>query len=218
MQNYLTNIYRRCLYANYTHVDEDGDFCIHPEGDTLYLLFQWTHSTSDWINNFSFPAKPYKDMGVKWYCHRGFLRVWKAIEPYLKEAVSNQKYTKIVVAGYSHGAAIASLCHEYVWFNRPDLRDGGLEGYGFGCPRVFFGWYITKQLRERWKTFYPIRNANDIVTHVPPILLGFRHVNKVLCLPKVPQTKMTWFSPVNAHYPCNYLAGLSEWDRLQEDN
>ena len=86
----------------------------------------------DWKNNFDFPAKPYKDMEVNWSCHRGFLRVWKSIEPYLEEVINDMTISQIYIVGYSHGAAIASLCHEYVWYHRPDLRDNGLEGFGFG--------------------------------------------------------------------------------------
>ena len=56
------------------------------------------------------------NMKIKWRCHRGFLRVWKTIKPYI-EQIDFSKAKKIVVVGYSHGAAIATLCHEYIWFN-----------------------------------------------------------------------------------------------------
>ena len=120
---YLT----RCLNAQYEITEESGDYAIQREGDILYLCFQWSNGEEDWKNNFDFPAKPYSDMGVKWYCHRGFLRVWKAIKPYICDAVHDMSVKKIVVIGYSHGAAIATLAHEYVWYEREDLRDT-LEG------------------------------------------------------------------------------------------
>ena len=169
----------RCINANYIHVEHDGDYAIQRDGNTLYLLFQWTHGGADWENNFDFPAKPYKDMGTKWYCHRGFLRVWKCIKPYIADAVMDDSVEKVIVVGYSHGAAIATLAHEYVWFNRPDIREN-LEGYGFGCPKCYWGFKINKSVKERWENFHPIRNENDIVTHVPPSLFGFVHVNEVI--------------------------------------
>lgn len=209
----LSEIYKRCLNAKYTHTKEDGDYCLQSEGDTLYILFQWSNGRVDWANNFSFPAKPYKEMGVTWYAHRGFLRVWKQIKPFLEEEIKNPKYKKIVVVGYSHGAAIATFCHEWVWFNRPDLREHGLEGFGFGCPRVYWG-KMKKEMKDRWKHFHPIRDMNDIVTHVPPRIFGFRHVNKLIKFPKSNKTqKCHWFGPVNAHYPENYMAGAEEWDK-----
>lgn len=169
---------KRYHKTKFIRVEQDGDYAIHRDGDTLYLFFQWSNGTSDWKNNFDFPAVPYKDMGVKWRCHRGFLRVWKSIEPYIKESVLDKTVAKVVIIGYSHGAAIATLAHEYVWYNRPDLRDS-MEGYGIGCPKCYWGFSVKKSLRERWANFHPIRNENDIVTYVPPMPFGFVHVNKV---------------------------------------
>lgn len=217
MTNNLTSLFSRCLNATYAHVENDGDYAIQRSGNTLYLLFQCTDSKIDWKNNFDFPAKPYKDMGITWRCHRGFLRVWKSIEPYIEKAVEDKTVNKIFVVGYSHGAAIATLAHEYVWFHRPDLREDGLEGFGFGCPRCYFGWYMKKELKERWEHFHPIRNQNDIVTHVPPVLFGFRHVNKVTKLPNTGvESNYNKIKCVNAHYPYNYLYNIKVWDEIQE--
>lgn len=204
----LYKLYKRCLTANFTHTENDGDYAVEREGDVLYILFQETSTKTDWKNNFDFPARPYKDMDIKWRCHRGFLRVWKSIKPYLKDVIADSTVKQIYVIGYSMGAALATFCHEYVWFNRPDLRENGLEGFGFGCPRVYFG-RMKKALKERWEHFHPIRNCNDLVTHVPPAIFGFRHVNKVFKLTnKVLKQKDTKFSFINAHYPQNYLFSL----------
>lgn len=178
MQN-LLKYGRRCLSAKYTTVENNADYAIERDGNTVYLLFEWSDGKTDWKNNFDFPATPYKDMGIKWKCHRGFLKVWKSVEPYIKSIVFDPTVDKFIVVGYSHGAPIAALAHEYIWFNRPDLRDANLEGYGFGSPRCFFG-FIPKELKQRWKNFYIIRNANDIVTHVPLVIMGFRHVGKLI--------------------------------------
>lgn len=162
--------------AKWQTAEGGTDFDYLREGETLYLYFQWTEQAEDNANNFDFPATPYRDMEDKWYAHRGFLRGWKNAEPYLKDAIMDQAVKKIIIIGYSHGAALATLAHEYVWYNRPDLRDT-LEGYGFGCPRVFWG-KLTPKMQERWANFHPILNKNDIVTHVPPRLFGFKHVGQ----------------------------------------
>lgn len=207
--NELLNLYNRCLNANYAHVENDGDYALEKEGEVLYILFQCTNSSIDWRNNFDFPAVPYNDMGVKWRCHRGFLRVWESIKPYIKEAINDLSIKQIYVIGYSHGAAIATLCHEYVWFNRPDLRENGLEGFGFGCPRCYWGFRVKKELKERWRHFHPIRNLNDLVTHVPPRLFGFVHVNRIQRLKNnTLKNKHIWLNSVNAHYPDNYQYSL----------
>lgn len=210
----LLSLFRRCLKAQYTHVENSGDFAIEKDGSVLYLLFQWSNGKEDWRNNFDFAAKPYKDMEIEWKCHRGFLRVWKSIEPYVKDEIMNSAVKRIIVIGYSHGAAIATLAHEYIWFNRPDLRPKasggycGLMSYGFGCPRVFFG-KIPNELKERWLTFFPIRNINDIVTHVPPVLFGYRHVTKVVKIgEKGKLIRYSRLDCVSAHYPKNYELSL----------
>lgn len=204
----LYDLYRECLRAQFTHTENDGDFALKRDGDLLCIFFQETSTKTDWKNNFDFPATPYKDMDIKWKCHRGFLRVWKSIKPYLKDAIADRTIKQIYIVGYSMGAALATFCHEYVWFNRPDLRENGLEGFGFGCPRVYFG-RVKKALKERWKHFHPIRNCNDLVTHVPPAIFGFRHVNKVHKLSNtVIETRYTKFKCINAHYPQNYLFSL----------
>lgn len=206
----LVDLFKRCVNAPYNHVENDGDYFYEVKNNTLYLYFQCSNGKEDWKNNLDFPAKPYSDMGVKWYCHRGFLRVWKSIKPYIKEAVADPSIKSICVVGYSHGAAIATLAHEYCWFNRPDIRDN-IEGYGFGCPRCYWGFKVKKALKERWKNFYPVRNLNDLVTHVPPVIFGFRHVNKVkeLSCPEL-KTEHGHGQAIDAHYPDNYIYSLEQ--------
>lgn len=212
--NQLQRYMYMCLNARYKSTEESGDYALEREGNILYLCFKWSDGKQDWKNNFDFPVKPYKDMGIKWYCHRGFLRVWKAIEPYVSGAVHDEKVKRIVVIGYSHGAAIATLAHEYVWYEREDLRET-LVGYGFGCPRCYWG-RMRAELKERWKNFYPIRNVNDIVTFMPPSVFGFRHVNQVLKIGEKGQygfdlrqkpfsRKIPCFI---AHYPEEYMKNL----------
>ena len=181
----LIDYYYKCLNAKYIHLENDADYAYEFDNKTktLYLLFQWTYSTMDWYSNFDFFAKtvkPYKNMGITWRCHRGFYRVWKTIKEDIeaKELITDEKIQSIICIGYSHGAAIAALAHEYCWYHRPDIR-ANIIGFGFGAPRVFFGWHMKRELKERWNAFFPIRSNDDIVTHVPPVLFGFRHVNKV---------------------------------------
>lgn len=192
---------KECLAVRYTQVDNSGDYAVKQEGDTLKIFFEWSDEAEDWENNFKFfavPWKPYKDMKAPWLCHRGFLKVWKSIEPHLAQYIENPDIRRVEIVGYSHGAAIALLCYEYCVFNRPYIE---VEGVGFGCPRVFWG-VVPKSVKERFKNFKVIRNGRDIVTHVPPALFGFRHVGEVV---KIGQT-----SPVIDHFDSEYLKHLQE--------
>lgn len=205
------NIYElffTCINIPYKQVGVSTNYQTLKKGDTLYIFFQGSNGVNDWKNNFDFPIKPYKRMGkTVWFAHGGFLRAFKEVEPYLQELLLDKSYSKLVIAGYSHGAAIASLCHEYIYFNRLDLRNN-LLGFGFGCPRVFWGFKI-KEIEKRWENFTVVRNINDLVTHLPPAILGYRHVGKMLEIGK--QKKYT---PVQAHYPENILKELKIYEKV----
>lgn len=174
--------YVRCLSVDhrYKHVDNDASYLTIKEGKKLYIYFQWSDSIRDWVNNFRFlarPIRPYKDMNKGgWFCHGGFLDVWKSIEPLIADEIRDVEIEEIEIVGYSHGAAIAQLCYEYVKYHRQDVT---VTGVGFGSPRVVWG-FISKEAKKRFKGFIVVRNCRDIVTKVPPVLFGFRHISKVV--------------------------------------
>lgn len=198
----LLQLFQECVNRNYVRVENSGDYSIERDGDSLYIYLECSNGTEDWKNNFNFPAKPYKRMGgTVWFAHRGFLKVWKSVEKHIEPYVKDLTVKNITVVGYSHGAALAVFCHEYVWYNRPDLRDN-LLGYGFGCPRVFWG-IKSKQVKQRWERFTVVRNIDDIVTHVPPFLFGFSHVGSMI---EVGQKGKC--NSVDAHRPENIIAEL----------
>lgn len=172
--------FNRCceLEEKYIHTDNDGSYFVEKNGDTLDVYFEWSNGLIDWLHNFYFPAKPYRDMKNLWFCHRGFLKVWKSIEPHIICDLMDPDIKTINIVGYSHGAAIAQLCYEYVKFYRPDIS---VSGIGFGAPRVFWG-FARKAVRERFKGFVVVRNGCDIVTHLPPVFFGFRHICDVVKL------------------------------------
>lgn len=194
----MLNKFRECMKAQYMHTECDGSYHVHREGSKLFIYFQMSNGATDWRNNFNFPAKPYRDMKDRWFCHRGFLKVWKSIEPKIKNDILNPQVIEIEIVGYSHGGAIAQLCYEYVKFNRPEII---VSGYGFGSPRVLWG-FAKKAVRERFKGFVVIRNGHDIVTHMPPVIFGFRHIGEV--------HKIGYVSAgcVRDHTPGEYLESL----------
>ncbi len=206
----LDQLFRRCLEKSYTHVENDGDYACERRGNTLYVYLQCSNGGTDWKNNFDFPAKPYRRMGhTVWRAHRGFARVWKSVEPHLEKAIKDVTLDAIVTVGYSHGAALAVFCHEYVWYHRPDLRER-IEGYGFGCPRVLWG-LSSPSLLLRWERFLVVRNLNDLVTHVPPVWLGYRHVGELLEIGE--QGK---YSTIDAHRPENILRELCLYEESKK--
>lgn len=201
----LLELFIRTLEGSYTQLKENAaSYRTEQRDGTLFLFFEKSNGAVDWRNNFDFPAKPYREMEDVWFVHRGFLRVFKSIEPHIAPLISDVNVQEIVISGYSHGAALALLCHEYCVYHRPDIKEK-IRGYGFGCPRVLWG-CLNDRLKERFKNFRVIRNGNDLVTHLPPVLFGFRHVGKKICI-----GKGAWYGPIDAHRPGNYLYELKHY-------
>ena len=199
----LLKLFEECLQTEYRETDAGGSWAYRKAGAELFIWFEHSHGIQDWISNLQFGAIPYREMSPEWKCHAGFLRVWKSLKPYITELIADPSIKAVRIVGYSHGAALAVLCHEYIWYHRPDLR-ANLFGYGFGCPRVLFG-CVPPELAIRWDHFFVIRNIDDIVTHLPPRSLGFCHVGNLVTIGKVGK-----YSPIDAHRPESYLAELSE--------
>ena len=151
------------------------------------------------------PVVPYKDMFKKWRVHGGFLKVWKSmqndIEDYVAEILNNHpEIKKIVLIGYSHGASLAVLATEDMEYLYGDKYE--ISGFGFGTPRVLWG-IVPKEVKHRLRNFTSIRNIPDIVTHVPPMIFGFRNAGTLV---KIGEKKK--YSPVDAHRPKSYIAEL----------
>lgn len=200
---YLYPLFWECLHIPYSAAGCCANYAVRRERDTLYIFFEKSNGAVDWKSNLDFPAVAYpRSDGSVWYAHRGFLAVWRKIEPMLAASIADATVRAATVTGYSHGGAIALLCHEYIWYHRPDLR-ARLFGYGFGCPRVFWG-KKNGELLKRFEQFTVIRNLDDIVTHLPPFLLGYSHVGKLLTVGKRGK-----YSPIDAHKAENILTELA---------
>lgn len=199
----LYELFKRCLNIPYYQTGKSANYAFERTRTALNIFFEGSDGDNDWRINLDFPAKAYKRMGkTVWFAHRGFLDTWKEIEKKVGDDINDKRITEITVTGYSHGAAIALLCHEYVWYNRPDIRTG-LRGYGFGCPRVIWG----KIPDNRWETFTVIRNIDDAVTHLPPAALGYTHVGEMLEIGKKGR-----YTPIDAHRAENILKELKIYE------
>ena len=201
----LYRLFLRCLNIPYTHVENSGDLAAERIGDHLYIYLECSDGGEDWRNNLDFVSVPYKNMEGNWRAHGGFVRVWRSIEPYLSEMIKDERYKRITVVGYSHGAALAVLCHEYIHYHRPDIRDR-LFGYGFGCPRVICT-RKSESIREIWQNFTVVRNINDVVTHLPPRIFGFIHVGNMLEIGERGK-----YSGIDAHRPESYINELKLYE------
>jgi len=223
LQLKLSNLFYNCAHTvKYKTVGHDVNYAFVEERDILYIYFQGSESVTDWIRNFLFGKRPYKDMAIPYRVHRGFLAAWKEVEDIVIEKIQEKRkkrfynsfedsyyfkqvyrWKKIIVVGYSHGGALAAFCHECVWFWRPDLREDGLVGYGFEAPRMYAEYRVKPELRERWKTFTVIRTNNDLVTHCPPAIFKYHHVGHILKVKGDTSLVKKWYIPkcIKSHFP-----------------
>ncbi len=213
----LLELFQKCdrdvQYEETTH--NEVNYAFEEENDTLYIYFEPSSSKLDWKHNFMFRKRPYKDMKIPYKVHRGFLECWKEIEDIIINRITTSilsdinhpvfKYNKIYIVGYSHGAALAMLCHECCWFHRSDIRNE-IKTIGFDGPRVYGGFKVKNSLKERWANFRLIRNHTDIVTHAPPFIFGYTHVGEVI---KIGRNKS--YGPVKSHYQYNIKQSLYEY-------
>lgn len=221
----LSELFHKCAYdISYEQIGDSVNYAFRTYQRTLYIYFQGSNSITDWVRNFLFGKKPYKDMEISYRVHRGFLAAWKTVEDVVISKITEKvddeyKWQHIIIVGYSHGGALAGFCHECVWFWRPDLRINGLEGYGFEAPRFYAAWSVKKELKERWSKFTVIRTNNDIVTHCPPAIFGFCHVGKILKIKGDTSLVKDKRIPkcVKSHYPEVVYQALVDFEKDQNE-
>ncbi|WP_322096876.1 lipase family protein [Povalibacter uvarum] len=139
--------------------------------------------------------------------HRGFKRalnsVWTAIDAEL-----NRLSCPVFYTGHSLGAALATLAA---------ARRAPRAVYAFGSPRVGDVRFVD---RLRNVPVYRIVHGADIVTAVPPEVLGFRHageekrIGNASSRPGVFDMAAVWNQlsapppPLADHAPINYVDGV----------
>lgn len=199
----LLQLFRRTLSVPYRETESAASYYFEQVGGELRLFFEKSNGAADWKNNLDFPAVAYREAEDRWFLHRGFLRVFRSLKEPLKAAICGNGVEKVLISGYSHGAALALLAHEYCAFHRPDLA-GAIRGFGFGCPRVVWG-PLPARVKARFAHFTVVRNCRDLITHLPPALLFYRHVGAVLHVGR----GEAW-GPIDSHRPECYERALSE--------
>ena len=165
----MKRLFERCRSADW---GEANPYAVHwaveRDGDTAYLFVRESSGLDSWLRvNLRFWPR-------EGSYHIGFHDAWKSIRgEVLKEArkaLVLDGAKRLVVAAFSKGAAIATVAH-------PDLAKefGAVETVAFGSPRVVT-WRGVQ--RHDWSGLKRVYVRGDGVTHLPPAILGFKHVGK----------------------------------------
>ncbi|MBQ0003601.1 MAG: lipase family protein [Treponema sp.] len=165
-----TTIKTRTHELNY-HFESDDD--------NIYLFFQESNGKKDWKDNlifFPIPCKVYKRQENHMLCHMGFVREYKSGHDQimselikLYEVLPNRK---VIITGWSNGAAMATLAAEDFYY-RTGCKPIVIT---FGNPQVCFDPFTAHHILNCCDDFREYCNVNDIVTKVPPF---YFHVHKI---------------------------------------
>lgn len=193
----LTDLFLKCLRAEYTHKN-GASYAMLYDGAVLTLLFEDSNGAVDWWRNLDFAVQQYEGALV----HRGFLSAFSEIEREVSEAIASPALRRLTIAGYSHGGALAVLCHAHAYRLRPDLRAHTVS-VTYGAPRVYRR--VPFDSEETFARLLRVENAGDIVVDLPPKHFGFSHVGKALAIGEKGK-----YGPLSAHASESYLNELAQ--------
>jgi predicted lipase len=185
-----------------------GAFCWCGEKDNeLILCFRgtrlyWRDILADIL--FKKSVIPYSGTNPKIKVHFGFLERYKSIRNKLYEFLLYNRageYNNINIIGHSLGGATATLCILDLQYNSPIwdcsfYKEGKshLSSTIFGTPRVG-NRYFKRSFNGRIQTLKSYTNVNDLVTKLPLVVMGFRHIKERI---KVGKLKFPFIS-IKAH-------------------
>lgn len=162
-------------------------------------------AADSWGANFAAWCLPYRKMRRPFLVHAGFMGLYEDVREYLYGEVNEymERWAercekdsgipehKIIVTGYSQGAALATIAHEDLWFHGFDVCS-----IVFASPRVFIG-----APAKRFKNLHRLYVMGDVVTRVP--FWPYRHVGKQYKL----GGRCMW-PRVSKHTPESYMVEL----------
>lgn len=148
---------------------------------TFLVIVRASNEDRDWVTNFDVfgiirKAKkvyPYGDpRKTKVRFHKGYINGYLAIREKVLEAFKQSGCCEACVIGYSMGGGIAPIITLDLQFNF-DLKEDEI-GCGFSGPRTMnrFG---VNSFNKRVPLSIRYKYGNDLVTKLPPPILGFRH-------------------------------------------
>ena len=194
----LSEIFRIACHSVTGQAGIETQYGITGDDDFLYLSIQGSVQKEDWLFNFDFAVHPYKNSPEPWFVHRGFAKCWDAAKDQIaREVAATIQGRKLVITGYSHGAAIAVMAHEYFYWHGYEP-----ETIGYGGPRVL--WMPSKKILARFEKLTLIKRRGDLVTIVPFAWMGFRHAVKQILIGK---PALTWW---RRHLIPEYTEALKE--------
>ena len=146
--------------------DTNGFVGYLPSDDSIYIAFQGSESTTNWLTDFDATKTQYTSYPeCNCQVHQGFYLAQQAVLDQVLTAVADLKlqYPTALVktTGHSLGAAIATLTAMDLAKTYPDV-----QSYNYGSPRVGdpkFSAFAGTIMTDFWR----VTHYKDCVPHVP---------------------------------------------------
>jgi len=176
-KEYLLSEFKACIGGEWKTCGKDVQYRIDRVGpNQAYLSFQGTCSKVDLGVDLKVFCNPFKEKLKDKYgnvLHHGFQEGFESAFEIIHQELITMGIQYVDIRGYSLGAAYATLFALYL----PKVNIE-TEAIVFGCPRIF--WLPSKELKiEAKKRILRIENYDDIICHLPPCILGFKHIGHV---------------------------------------
>lgn len=145
-------------------------------GNHLFIVFRGTQSAGEKISNYmAGKLDAVFDNLRGGNVHRGFHRCYASVRPVLRAFLDARAGPAAVirVAGHSLGGALAVLAAMDIATAGRPFRS--LEVFTYAAPLVGAARWARHYRQQRMDT-WRIANRRDLVTKVPPAILGYRHV------------------------------------------
>lgn len=200
----LKELFYECAFKGGWTTVNNVDFKFIENDDTLQIYFMGSYQASDWFFNFLFAKKVYKMFKV----HRGFYHCYSQVRSTILDKCYSKNYKEIIVIGYSHGSALATLLHEDLIYHFSKTK---ITTYAFESPRVL---KVKKKYRNLWQDLTRIENGADIVCHVPPKLFGYTDLGKKIKIKgDVKLVDNNLPCCIKYHFPSCVLDGIEKYEQ-----
>ena len=143
VRNIITDINVENDFKYFDIATTDTQALIIAKDDLIYISFQGTQSTLDWIYNFWLDLKGINNVG---HYHTGFMNVseksFLTLETHLLTLLEQRPHAKVVLTGHSLGGAMATMyafilnqkhsnvdIHSVITFGQPRCGDKSFSEY-----------------------------------------------------------------------------------------
>jgi len=167
------NVFTEADFANKGNADTTGIVVRDVTSKTITVAYRGSQSIRNWFTNAQIEMKPMPEWCPGCKVHLGFLEAFREEQATVVDSVTrlmkgNPKY-QLVVTGHSLGGAVATIA-------ATELRKRGFEVslVTYGAPRV--GNEALAKLISASGANFRVTHLNDPVPRLPPLTLGYRHV------------------------------------------